>query len=52
VMAPRPGRAVAELAVDAPYPRDQNFRTSVEYAVFCRRASQAVAQAMAAGGEP
>ena len=51
VMAARPGRAVAELAVDAPYPRDQNFRTSVEYAVFCRRASEAVAQAMAAGGE-
>ncbi len=51
VMAARPGRVFSELAVDAPYPRDQNFRTSAEYAAFCRRASQMLAQAMAAGGE-
>ncbi len=51
VMAARPGRVVREVAVDAPYPRDQNFRTSAEYAGFCRRASEALAQAMAAGGE-
>jgi NitT/TauT family transport system ATP-binding protein len=47
VMTPRPGRIFAELAIDAPYPRDQNFRTSAEYAAFCRRASAALAQAMA-----
>jgi NitT/TauT family transport system ATP-binding protein len=41
----------SELAIDAPYPRDQNFRTSSEYAALCRRASEALAQAMAAGGE-
>ena len=52
VMAARPGRVFSELAVDAPYPRDQNFRTSAEYAASCRRASEALAQAMAAGGEP
>jgi NitT/TauT family transport system ATP-binding protein len=52
VMAARPGRVFTELAIDAPYPRDQNFRTSAEYAAFCRRASDALAQAMAAGGEP
>ena len=52
VMAARPGRVFTELAVDAPYPRDQNFRTSAEYAAFCRRTSEALAQAMAAGGEP
>jgi NitT/TauT family transport system ATP-binding protein len=52
VMAARPGRVFTELAIDAPYPRDQNFRTSAEYAAFCRRASEALAQAMAAGGEP
>ena len=52
VMAARPGRVFTELAVDAPYPRDQNFRTSAEYAASCRRASEALAQAMAAGGEP
>ena len=51
VMAARPGRVFSELAVDAPYPRDRNFRTSAEYAAFCRRASEALAQAMAAGGE-
>ena len=32
VMAARPGRVFTELAVDAPYPRDQHFRTSAEYA--------------------
>ena len=51
VMAARPGRVFTELAVDAPYPRDQDFRTSAEYAAFCRRTSEALAQAMAAGGE-
>jgi NitT/TauT family transport system ATP-binding protein len=52
VMAPRPGRVFAELAVDTPYPRDQHFRTSPEYAALCRRASEALSTAMAAGGEP
>jgi NitT/TauT family transport system ATP-binding protein len=47
VMAPRPGRVFTELAIDAPYPRDRNFRTSAEYAAFCRRTSDALAQAMA-----
>ena len=49
VMAARPGRVFTELAIDAPYPRDQNFRTSAEYAALCRRTSEALAQAMAAG---
>jgi NitT/TauT family transport system ATP-binding protein len=49
VMAARPGRVFTELKIDAPYPRDQNFRTSAEYAAFCRRASEALAQAMGAG---
>jgi NitT/TauT family transport system ATP-binding protein len=47
VMSARPGRVSAELTIDAPYPRDQNFRTSAEYAAYCRRASTALAQAMA-----
>jgi NitT/TauT family transport system ATP-binding protein len=50
VMAARPGRVFTELTVDAPYPRDQAFRTSAEYAALCRRTSEALAQAMAAGG--
>ena len=49
VMSPRPGRISAELAIEAAYPRDQNFRTSVEYAASCRRASTALAEAMAEG---
>ena len=40
-----------ELAIDAPYPRDGDFRTSAEYAALCRRTSAALAKAMAAGGE-
>jgi NitT/TauT family transport system ATP-binding protein len=52
VLAARPGRVFTELAIDAPYPRDQNFRTSADYAALCRRASEALAQAMAAGSEP
>ncbi|HUC50194.1 MAG TPA: ABC transporter ATP-binding protein [Xanthobacteraceae bacterium] len=52
VMAARPGRVFTELAVDAPYPRDQSFRTSAEYAALCRRTSEALSQAMSAGGKP
>ena len=52
VMAAQPGRVFTELRIDAPYPRDANFRTSADYAALCRRTSEALAQAMAAGGEP
>jgi NitT/TauT family transport system ATP-binding protein len=51
VMAARPGRIVTELEVGAPYPRDGNFRTSAEYVAFCRRTSEALTRAMAAGGD-
>ena len=47
VMTPRPGRVFAEIAIDAPYPRDEKFRTSAEYAALCRRVSEALAAAMA-----
>jgi NitT/TauT family transport system ATP-binding protein len=46
VMTPRPGRVYADLAVDAPYPRDESFRTSAEYAALCRVTSQALSRAM------
>jgi len=52
VMGSRPGRVFTELTIDAFYPREQNFRTSSEYAAFCRQASAALAGAMAAGGTP
>ena len=36
VMTPRPGRVFTEIAIDAPYPRDERFRTSADYAGYCR----------------
>jgi NitT/TauT family transport system ATP-binding protein len=51
VMAARPGRIVTQLEVDAPYPRDRDFRTSAEYVTLCRSTSEALARAMAAGGD-
>lgn len=49
VMAARPGRVIREVTVDAPYPRDEAFRTSADYAAYCREASMALHDAI---GEP
>ena len=49
-MTPRPGRVFADIAIDAPYPRNERFRTSADYAGFCRLVSEALGRAMAAGG--
>lgn len=46
VMAARPGRVHAEVAVDAGYPRDEAFRTSPDYAALCRRTSDVLGEAM------
>lgn len=46
VMAARPGRVIRELDVTAPYPRDEAFRTSPEYAEHARLASDALHQAI------
>jgi NitT/TauT family transport system ATP-binding protein len=48
VMAARPGRIVAELDVQAPYPRDELFRTSTDYSRLCRMASEMLKKAIAA----
>ena len=48
VMTPRPGRVFTEFAIDEPYPREENFRTSPQYASYCRKVSEALAQAMEA----
>jgi NitT/TauT family transport system ATP-binding protein len=48
VMAARPGRVVRELRVEAPFPRDEAFRTSAAYAEQCRIASEALKAAMEA----
>ncbi len=49
VMAARPGRVVADIDVPAPYPRDEDFRTSSDYNRYCREASDALHAAMQAG---
>jgi NitT/TauT family transport system ATP-binding protein len=49
VMTPRPGRVFTELAIDAPFPRDESFRTSADYAGYCRLVSDALAAAIGAG---
>lgn len=48
VMASHPGRIAAELAIDAPQPRDEAFRTSAGYAALCRAVSESLDLAMAA----
>jgi NitT/TauT family transport system ATP-binding protein len=48
VMAARPGRVFSELKIEAPYPREEEFRTSAVYNEFCRRTSAALHDAMAA----
>lgn len=44
VMTARPGCIHAEIKIDA-VERDENFRTSAEYAAYCRQASLALTQA-------
>ncbi len=46
VMAARPGRVMADLDVDAPYPRDDLFRTSPESAHLCRVVSGKLTEAI------
>jgi NitT/TauT family transport system ATP-binding protein len=47
VMAPRPGRIVAEVQIELPQRRDRAVRTSPEYAALCERVSALLADAMA-----
>jgi NitT/TauT family transport system ATP-binding protein len=47
VMAPRPGRIVANLPVDLPQPRQPALRTTSTYALMCETVSAALAAAMA-----
>ncbi len=53
VMAARPGRAVAEIEIDPPSERGEDFRLSERYAELCRETSRALHLAMgeAAPGE-
>jgi NitT/TauT family transport system ATP-binding protein len=49
VMTSRPGRISADVAVDVPYPRDEELRTSQRYNRYCRLVSEALRRAMADG---
>jgi len=43
VMTQRPGRIGAEFRIDASEPRTEDFRTSADYAGYCRTVSKALA---------
>lgn len=45
VMAARPGRVIAEIDIDAPYPRDEDYRTSALFNQYCRDVSHRLAEA-------
>lgn len=49
VMTPSPGRVFGEIAIESPRPRDKDFRTSAEYAAYCRLVSQELSRATGAG---
>lgn len=46
VLGARPGRIIAEIPIEAPYPRDENYRTSETYNRYCRQVSAALHRAM------
>jgi len=47
VMSPRPGKIVAEVRIEQPYPRAPAFRTSATYLAACREVSAALETAQA-----
>jgi NitT/TauT family transport system ATP-binding protein len=47
VMTPRPGRVVADVSIDLPYPRAPGLRTAPAYSERCRRVSELLNEAMA-----
>lgn len=46
VMAARPGRVVADIAIPGSYPRADNFRTTREYTESCEIVSDALNQTL------
>jgi NitT/TauT family transport system ATP-binding protein len=45
VMTSRPGRIAAEIGIETTEPRSEEFRTSANYAGYCRKVSNALAPA-------
>jgi len=48
VMAARPGRVIANVRIDAPFPREASLRTSAPYAASCAAVSAKLQEAIAA----
>jgi NitT/TauT family transport system ATP-binding protein len=46
VMTARPGRVLADYPIEAPYPRDEEYRTSVTYNEYCRKVSAALKESL------
>ncbi len=46
VMAARPGRVVADIAIDEPLPRNEEFRDSQAYGAYCRKVAAELSKAM------
>lgn len=44
VMSTRPGRVVADIAIEAAYPRTEEFRTTPLFNEYCRQIAQALSQ--------
>ena len=44
-MSPRPGRIVADIVIDEPFPRSDDFRVSTTFAQHCRQVSALIAGA-------
>jgi NitT/TauT family transport system ATP-binding protein len=49
VMSSRPGRVTADIPIEVPYPRTEEFRTSLLYNDRCRLVSAALRRAMMSG---
>jgi NitT/TauT family transport system ATP-binding protein len=50
VMAARPGMIIDEAQVNAPYPREEAFRRTTEYATACERVSNSLRRAVEEAG--
>ena len=50
VVTARPGRISSEFHIDASEPRTEEFRTSAEYAGYCRQVSNALAPSYGGNG--
>ncbi|NEO67031.1 MAG: ATP-binding cassette domain-containing protein, partial [Moorea sp. SIO4G2] len=46
VMAARPGRVVADITIDEPSPRNEQFRTSLVYTKYCQKVAEQLSKGM------